>query len=130
MRILHLTLLLAFIPCAAHAKLDKRALESLKGLDPKSRLEQVCGVEAMDRIGADQSNNHEPDRALADATSSSVLKDDKLIVQGGAIRSHHHWYHLSYTCIGTSDHLGVLKFTYKIGSRIPDSEWEADSLWY
>lgn len=114
----------------ADAKLDKRALASLSGLDGKTKLEQVCGSEAMDRIGNDTSNDHEPDRAIAEATAPSVMKGDILTVTGGAVRSHHHWYRLSYTCTGSKDHLHVIRFEYKIGGRIPKAEWDADSLWY
>ena len=113
----------------AAAKLDERAKAGLKSLDPKTRLEQVCDLEAMDRIGNDKSNNHEPDRALGEVTAATEMKGDTLIAKGGAVRSHSHWYKLSYICKGSPDHMKVLDFSYKIGERIPESQWEADSLW-
>lgn len=113
----------------AHAKIDKRTEYSLRSLDPQTRLEQVCDIEAMDRIGKDKSNNHEPDRAIGDATQAPVLKGTTLIVNGGALRSHGHWYHLAYTCTGSENFLSVEKFTYTLGERIPQSEWDKDNLW-
>lgn len=129
LRILPVLIVMLMLSYPAQAKLDKRALASLASLDEKTKLEQVCGSEAMDRIGADKSDNHEPDRAVADATAASVMKGDTLVVRGGAIRSHHHWYHLAYTCTGSKNHLSVIKMDYTIGGRIPAKEWDADNLW-
>jgi hypothetical protein len=105
----------------AHA-MDSGAAAELKRLDPQTRLEQRCDLEAMERIHKD------PPRLVADelvayAFGEPTIKGDKIRATGAAFRSKGEWYHLSYTCATSPDHMTVLSFQYSIGQIVPHSEW-------
>jgi len=108
--------------------MDARFAASLKKLDPQTRLEQVCDLEAMSRIDRD-ANPYHPDRAKTDVVSSPVHAGDTVTGKGGAFRSKGKWYSFSFTCKGSADHMQVLSFSYKIGEMIPESKWAALGLW-
>lgn len=122
--VLIITLFVA-APCFA---MDARFAASLKKLDPATRLEQVCDLEAMTRIDHDP-NPYHPDRAQTDVVSHPQHSGDTLKGSGGAFRSKGHWYSFSFTCKGSPDHMKVLSFGYKIGDLIPESKWAALGLW-
>lgn len=107
---------------------DERFLASLKRLDPATRLEQVCDLEAMRQIARD-SNPYRPDRAKSDVISPPRHLGDTLKGSGGAFRSKGKWYAFSFTCKGSPDHLKVLSFGYKIGPLIPEAKWASYGLW-
>lgn len=107
---------------------DARFAASLKRLDPQTRLEQVCDLEAMSRIDRDASPHH-PDRAKTDVLSHPRHAGDTVTGTGGAFRSKGKWYAFSFTCKGSPDHMKVLSFSYKIGAPIPESKWAALGLW-
>jgi hypothetical protein len=108
--------------------MDPRFAASLKKLDPETRLEQVCDLEAMSRIDRD-TNPYHPDRAKTDASSHPQHTGDTVTGKGGAFRSKGRWYSFSFVCKGTPDHMKVLAFSYKIGELIPESKWAALGLW-
>jgi hypothetical protein len=108
--------------------MDPRFAASLKRLDPATRLEQVCDLEAMNRIGHDANPFH-PDRAKTDVMTHPVHIGDMVKGTGGAFRSGGKWYSFSFTCKGSPDHMQVLAFSYKIGSLIPESKWASYGLW-
>ena len=106
----------------------ERFERSLQMLAPAERLEQLCDYTAMTRIRAEKKEFH-PDRAVANAMTEPVAKDDTLEVTGGAFRSKKKWYALSYRCTATPDHLKVVAFNYTIGEEIPESKWASFGLW-
>lgn len=108
--------------------MDARFAASLKKLDPETRLEQVCDLEAMSRIDRD-ANPYHPDRAKTDVVSHPQHNGDTVTGKGGAFRSKGRWYAFSFACKGTPDHMQVLSFSYKIGDPIPESKWAAFGLW-
>jgi hypothetical protein len=108
--------------------MDARFVASLKRLDPQTRLEQVCDLEAMSRIDRDASPHH-PDRAKTDVLSHPRHAGDIVTGSGGAFRSRGRWYAFSFTCKGSPDHMKVLSFSYRIGEAIPESKWAALGLW-
>lgn len=108
--------------------MDTRFAASLKRLDPQTRLEQVCDLEAMSRIDRDASPHH-PDRAKTDVLSHPRHAGHTVTGTGGAFRSKGKWYAFSFTCKGTPDHMKVLSFSYRIGDAIPESKWAALGLW-
>jgi hypothetical protein len=108
--------------------LDSRLAQGLRQLDPATRHEQVCDAEAMARIGKDR-NPYRPDRALTGAVRAAKVTGTVLEGTGGAFRSGKEWYRFSFTCRTTPDHMQVLSFAYKIGEKIPESEWEEYGLW-
>jgi hypothetical protein len=113
---------------APAAAMDKRFAASLKRLDPMTRLEQVCDLEAMNRISRDANPFH-PDRAKTDVLTHPTHSGDTIKGAGGAFRSKGKWYAFSFTCKGSPDHMRVLAFSYKIGNLIPESKWASLGLW-
>lgn len=107
---------------------DARARVSLRRLDLEMRLEQVCDLEAMERIGRETSL-YRPDRAKSDVISHPQHLGDILSASGAAFRSRGRWYALSFVCKASADHLKVLTFDYKIGDAIPEAEWADYGLW-
>jgi hypothetical protein len=107
--------------------LDRRISATLRKLDPDTRLEQVCDLEAMNRIGRE--TQFSPDRAKSDVVVHPSHEGDMMHATGGAFRNRGHWYQFSFTCKGTPDHLGVVSLTYAIGSLIPESKWAEYGLW-
>jgi len=124
-------LVLAAVPALAAAPahaVDARFYASLKRLDPATRLEQVCDVEAMKQITRDN-NPYRPDRAKSYVVSPPRHIGDTVKGTGGAFRSGGKWYTYSFTCKGSPDHFKVLSFTYKIGQPIPEKKWASYGLW-
>jgi hypothetical protein len=58
-----LTMLVGANCAFAETKLER----ALRRLEPQTRFRQVCDLEAMKRISADESNPYKPDRAMIDA---------------------------------------------------------------
>jgi hypothetical protein len=101
---------------------DDRFLASLGKLDPQTKLEQVCDLEAMSRI-------KQADRAKSDVISHPVHSGNTLTASGGAFRQKGKWYQLSFVCKATPDHLRVLTFSFKVGEPIPEDKWSSYGLW-
>jgi hypothetical protein len=108
---------------------DNRVTAMLRGLDPTTRFEQACGIEAMNRIKKEAAP-YRPDRAITDAVSEAKIKGDTMEGSGGAFRSGAKWYQFSFTCKASPDRMNVVFFSYKIGSAIPEGKWEEYGLWH
>jgi len=116
--------LLASHPSAA---LNARGYAVLRKLDPDTRLEQICDIEAMARI---KSIGHfAPDRAKSDVSLHPEHLGETLRAKGAAFRSNGHWYSLSFECQATPDHMKVISFTFEIGPIINPSRWADLGLW-
>ena len=102
--------------------MDGAAAEELQRLDPQTRLEQRCDLEAMERIHKDPVKLV-PDELVAYAFGEPKIKGDRIKSTGAAFRSKGEWYHLSYTCSTTPDHMTVLTFQYAIGDVVPHDQW-------
>ena len=113
---------LALLMGASAAAAENRFERSLQRLSPGERLVQVCDYTAMQRIRKDH-HEYRPDRAVADARGRAYIDKNTVKANGGAFRSRHKWYELSYTCTGSPDGMKVLSFKYKIGAEIPESKW-------
>ena len=100
---------------------------ALGRLDPQTRLEQVCDLEAMKRIKRDQ--KIATDRAQGAASAEPKTEGHTLTAKGGAFRSKGAWYELSFVCRASPDHMKVLSFEYQTGNAIPETKWEAYGLW-
>jgi hypothetical protein len=128
MRVLGIGFIIGHAIIAEAQAMDARLADSLRQLDPATRFEQICAIEAMSRIDRDPSPFH-PDRALIDAMADPIAKGDTLLGKGGAFRSGGHWYSFSFKCTTSADHLAVLSFEYRIGPSIPESQWNEHGLW-
>jgi hypothetical protein len=113
---------------AASFAADSRTAVMLRGLDPATRFQQACDIEAMSRIGKDATSYH-PDRAVIDAVSETKVSGDTMEGAGGAFRSGGKWYQFSFTCRTSPDRMKVVFFSYKVGTLIPEGKWEAYGLW-
>jgi hypothetical protein len=109
-------------------KAGKGIEAQLKMLDPATRLEQVCDIEAMRRIENDPTP-YRPDRAVLSATSNPQTAGHTIQGTGGAFRSEGKWYGFSFKCEASDDHMKVLAFEYRLGEPIPESQWAKDGLW-
>jgi hypothetical protein len=112
-------------PCVAF---DARATAGFRRFDPDMRLEQVCDLEAMDRIARDDKRFH-PDRAKSNVVTPPEHLGDTLKASGAAFRSKGRWYALVFVCKGSADHFSVVSFDYRIGDLIPKSRWADYDLW-
>lgn len=121
-------LIAVVIQAAPSFAMDPRFAASLRKLDPATRLEQVCDLEAMSRIDRD-ANPYHPDRAKTDVVSHPQHVGNTVKGSGGAFRSKGRWYAFSFECKGSPDHMKVLSFSYKIGAMIPESKWATLGLW-
>jgi len=111
------------IPTAASAM---SLAQSLKRLEPTTRMLQVCDIEASKQISKKQKG---VDRVVSEAASAPRTSGDQVIAKGAAFRAKGHWYAFQYTCRVSSDHMKALSFTYKLGKEIPRSKWDAYELW-
>lgn len=111
---------------AAHA-LPARMIASLKKMDPATRFQQRCDVEAMNRIHRDH-RHLLPDEMVPYAFGRARTDGDVMIAKGAAFRSHNVWRHLWYRCKTDSEHMNVISFEYRIGSEVPREEWSKHYL--
>lgn len=125
MLVASIMLVLASLPASA---LSKRLAKELLKLDPATRLEQLCDIEAMHRINRDPNAFH-PDRAVLAATSNPETTGHIIRGSGGAFRSKGKWYNFSFKCEASDDHMSVISFDYKLGKLIPPEQWSKDGLW-
>ena len=92
-----------------------------------TRLEQVCDLEAMNRIAS--ATQFRPDRAKSNITVAPVHNGDRMTATGGAFRSKGRWYALTFQCLGNGDHTKVLSLTFRVGAEIPRRRWDDLALW-
>lgn len=113
----------------AFAAPDARFMRALDKLDPKTRLEQICDLEAMRKMSASGSARARVDRAKSDVIMPPQHLGNTLVAKGGAYRAGGKWYQMSFTCKATPDHKTVLDFSYKTGAEIPAAKWASYGLW-
>lgn len=108
--------------------LEKRVEDSLRRLEPETRFHQLCDIETMRRIQAEGGRLH-PDRMVMDAQRDVDLRGDTITGTGAAIRSAGQWYRLSFVCRASPDRMKILELNYRVGSAIPQEDWETYGLW-
>jgi hypothetical protein len=113
-------------PVAASAN-DSRIERMLQQLDPDARFEQICDLEAMQRIGKDKA--YRPERTIVSALANPTIADSTMSGSGGAFKSKGQWFQFSFTCKTSPDHMQVQSFSYRIGEPIPEDKWEKSGLW-
>lgn len=117
------------IASPAIAASDARFMRALDKLDPKTRLEQICDLEAMRKMSASGAARARVDRAKSDVIMPPQHLGNMLVAKGGAYRAGGKWYQMSFTCKATPDHKTVLDFSYKTGAEIPAAKWASYGLW-
>ena len=124
---------LVVLICALASASPAGALEpslraSLMKLEPDTRFHQICDIEMMRRISA-ENGPLRPDRLVMDAEREALRSGDVIVGSGAAIRSGGQWYRLAFRCRATPDRLTVVDLSYRIGAPIPASRWESIGLW-
>lgn len=112
---------LFFVSLQNATAVSRLEMQQLSRLDPQTRLEQRCDIEAMERLALE--TRLHPDKALAYAFCDPKITKNHIIARGAAIRAHEHWYHLSYDCRTKDDALTIRSFSYKLGPVIPRKNW-------
>ncbi|WP_246697321.1 DUF930 domain-containing protein [Rhizobium sp. G21] len=107
-------------PLSAHA-IDQKMLSQIKRLAPRDQLEQRCDTEGMAKVKGD--------KVIAYTFSDPHYRKAHIDAPGAVFRRNGEWYRLSYSCTTSPDHVAVISFKYKIGSRVPREEWEQYQLY-
>lgn len=108
--------------------LDNSLKQQLMGLDPQTRLEQTCDLETMFRISR-ENKSYQADKVIAYTFKPATVKGNSVNAPGAVFRSRENWYHLSYQCETGPRHLDVKSLKYKIGAKIPHSDWAQHDLY-
>jgi len=106
--------------------LSRAMRQALSRFDEETRVEQLCGIEAMAQIAA--LKRFQPDRVVAYAMADVKLDRTTLLAEGAAFRSQRRWYRLRFKCELNADRQSVRGFEYAIGDTIPRRLWEAYNL--
>lgn len=102
------------------------ARAALKTLDPDTRIEQVCNLEAMEQVRQWKAGSS-PDYLVAYAMEDTKRTGAHLHADGAAIRISDHWYRFRYACTVGSDET-VTRFAFALGAEIPRTEWSDHGL--
>ncbi|MQY46327.1 DUF930 domain-containing protein [Rhizobiales bacterium RZME27] len=112
----------AIAAAPAHA-IDSNIARQLNKLDPQERREQRCDIEAMSQI-AKADGGFQPDKVIAYSRADIVEQGNDIRAPGAVFRSAGDWYKLKFKCRTGSEGLDIVSFDYKIGDKIPRSEWD------
>ena len=100
--------------------LDGVARASLASISPGSRIEQLCGVEALEQIAAGDAH-YVPERVIAYLDAATRFDGATLVADGAAFQSAGHWFRLRFRC-RTSAGGEVVAFDFAVGDAIADSD--------
>jgi len=100
---------------------------ALLTFEEETRMEQLCGIEAMAQISAGM-KPFAPDRVVAYAMADVKRTNDTLVAEGGAFRSERKWYRLQFECRVSANRERVEDFSFAVGNAIPKAQWEAHGL--
>jgi hypothetical protein len=101
---------------------NRRAVESLKHLEPQTRSQQLCDLEAILQINR-QFDGYAVDFVIAYATEAVRRKSDAVIAHGAAFHSNGRWYNLAFECQLTASQRGVAQLKFKLGDAIDEGRW-------
>ncbi len=107
--------------------LSRKMREMLPLFEEETRLEQLCGLEAMAQI-AELLKQFQPDRVVAYARADVKISDTIVKAEGAAFRSHRRWYALTFRCGLNEDRQAVKSFEFSVGKAIPKRLWEQYNL--
>jgi len=106
---------------------SRQAQRKLQLLEGETRVEQLCGLEAMAQIAASQPQ-FRTDRTIAYAMAEVKFVKGAIVADGAAFRSEERWYRLKFRCRISTDGRSIQSFEFLVGSAIPKSEWERHGL--
>jgi len=110
----------------AHPR-SRKMREMLSRFEESTRLEQLCGLEAMAQIAA-LLKPFRPDRVVAYARADVKIETNRVVAEGAAFRSRRTWYGLAFTCGLSPDRQAVQSFEFSVGEAIPKDFWERYNL--
>ncbi len=107
---------------------DPRLNKQLLKLDPETRLEQTCDTEVMEQINR-ENKDFNVDKVIAYTFKDPVSAPDALTAPGAVLRSDGDWYRLQFKCRTGPRHLHARALEYRIGAKIPKSQWSEHELY-
>jgi hypothetical protein len=102
-------------PASAHAA-DQKMISEIEKLAPRDQLEQRCDTEGMAKVSGD--------KVIAYTFADPKYGQTHLDAPGAVFRRDGEWYRLAFHCSTTPDHASITAFDYKVGTRIPHSDWD------
>jgi hypothetical protein len=101
---------------------NRKIVATLQRLEPQTRLEQICNLEAILQI-----NQLYPDYAVdfvsAYATEAAVRSGATLLAHGAAFHGAGRWRRLAFECQVAANQRDVASLKFKIGEPIPTDQW-------
>ena len=123
----HLRWLAALILCPVAA--NAASTDSIFAkLEPEERAHQACVVLGLSKIRKDHKFRH-ADRLKTGVLGRATYSGTRVTTVGGAVRSDHKWYKLTFDCTVTKDQMKATAFSYEIGKEIPRERWDDIGLW-
>lgn len=122
MRYLLPAVLLVVFSAAPSVALDSAIKRQLNALAPEERLEQRCDIEAMERIASEQKGMR-PDKVIAYTFGEPQVTENSIKAGGAVFRSSGEWYKLKYKCRTGEESLTIQSFDYRVGEKVPESQW-------
>lgn len=122
MRHLLSAVLLVVVSAVPSLALDSAIKRQLNALAPEERLEQRCDIEAMERIAAEQKGMR-PDKVIAYTFGEPQVTENSIKAAGAVFRSSGEWYKLKYKCRTSEQNLAIQSFDYRVGEKVPESQW-------
>jgi hypothetical protein len=102
--------------------------DTLAKLTPEFRSHQACILRGLPVLRK-QPALRRADRMKTSIFRPAVLDGTRLAATGGAVRSAGNWYALSFTCDLSNDWTKATSFTFHLGNKIPQADWERLGLW-
>ncbi|WP_293855457.1 DUF930 domain-containing protein [uncultured Alsobacter sp.] len=106
---------------------SRRTREKLARVDLTTRLEQICGIEALAQIAGLRAG-YQPTNVVAYALGDVRADGDAIVAPGAAFLSVHRWYRLDFRCRLARGTQRVAAFDFAVGPEIPRREWESHGL--
>ncbi|MAS07957.1 MAG: hypothetical protein CL534_25160 [Ahrensia sp.] len=104
-----------------------KAKAALPMMQSDERMLQLCSIEAMEQV-AGLGDDYAPDMIVTYAMDDVRVKGSTARAPGAAVRSRGHWFNLRFECSVTPDLDHVVAFAFRLGSAIPEAEWEGHNL--
>jgi len=98
------------------------ARKALNGLEANTRLDMLCGIEAMAQIAASTRTLH-PDQIVLYAMVDPVTRGKTLEADGAAFRSGGMWQQVKLRCGFDAAARSVTSFAFQLGALIPKDQW-------
>lgn len=102
---------------------DPRVRTAMRGIPRSDRVNMLCGTEMRGQLGAAR-----PPRPPEFLPTFRLPRGTVLQPRQAAFRSRGQWFNFTFRCEVDKAATKVLKFSYRIGSRIPPADWARRGL--